>query len=300
MVDILDFLKTNFNAESTNLGTIMGGERSKAFYFSVQSKMYVFRKNKHNIGFLKDKFAEENFGKILPIPRMVKMGVFKDGFYAISEYCNGMTLSNKNLEFSNELIENIFQTLDKIHTINKFDGGFGVTGLNGNAPYKSWSDWVLKDNTLVTKDDGSFYSWKEIKKINFVDNTIIEKIFAEIKTLLPFIPNVSTLIHGDFATGNVIVDRKQVLGVIDWNEFGYGDFLYDLAWLDFWTPKIDFVQAYWVRSKNRGVIIPNYFERIRCHKLFIGLTALGLYAAINLQNTYNKTLKKMNQIPSVV
>jgi hygromycin-B 4-O-kinase len=294
MYNILDFLKKNFNNQITELAPIEGGERSKAFYFMSKGNKYVFRKNRNDVGFLKDKYAFENFGGIVPIPKIIKIGVFEDSYYAISEFCEGVSLSNKGLFISDKLIKKLFQTLDNIHSIKKTNYSFGLANIKGVAKYKSWNDWVLKEHTLVTKKNGEFYTWNDIKNINFVDKTIIDKLIKKIKELLPFVPNICHLIHGDFATGNVLVSENQVTGVIDWNEFGYGDFLYDIAWLDFWTPNIDIADAYKAYLKDNKKIVLNYKERVQCHKLFICLTALGLYAAMGKKDIYKNILKKLD------
>lgn len=294
MNNIINFLKRNFNDQIIGLTPIEGGERSKAFYFMSNDKKYVFRKNSSDVGFLKDKYAFENFRGTVPIPKIIKIGVFENFYYAISEFYEGVSLSNKDLFISDKLINNLFKTLDSIHSIKKTNYSFGLADINGVAKYKSWNDWVLKKNTLVTKKDGKFYTWNDIKNINFVDKTIIDKLIKEIKELLPFVPNISHLIHGDFATGNVLVFGNQITGVIDWNEFGWGDFLYDIAWLDFWTSNIDIVDAYKAHLKDNKRVVLNYKERIRCHKLFICLTALGLYAAIGKKDIYEDIVKKLD------
>ena len=43
------------------------------------------------------------------------------------------------------------------------------------------------------------------------------------------------LLHGDYGFDNVLVDQGKISGVLDWANAKYGDFLYDVAWLDFWS-----------------------------------------------------------------
>ena len=45
----------------------------------------------------------------------------------------------------------------------------------------------------------------------------------------PTAPNPSTLLHGDYWPGNVLWRNERVDAVIDWEDFGYGDPLADLA-----------------------------------------------------------------------
>jgi aminoglycoside phosphotransferase (APT) family kinase protein len=44
-------------------------------------------------------------------------------------------------------------------------------------------------------------------------------------------PERSTLVHGDFRIGNLMVDRDRVTGVLDWELSHIGDFHEDLGWI---------------------------------------------------------------------
>ena len=44
------------------------------------------------------------------------------------------------------------------------------------------------------------------------------------------------LIHSDLLNYNVLVADGRISAVIDWGCAMYGDFLYDLAWFEFWAP----------------------------------------------------------------
>jgi hygromycin-B 4-O-kinase len=295
--EIEAFLKTNFSDSISHIGVINGGERSKAYVFLSSGIKYIFRINNHDDGFKKDEYAFEHFSEFVPIPKILKIDSFKDGYYSISEFCSGSPLTNDNRELSSTLIEDIFTVADKIHSVPiSTKTGYGVADTNGNTNYHSWEEWILKANTVVTKDDGSFYSWNEVKKIPFVDEKIIIRLFAQIKDLAQFIPLEKQLIHCDFGPGNIMVSNNLVTGVIDWNEFGYGDFLFDIAWLDFWIDKTDFKEAYRAHFQSNNLTIPFYEERMMCHKLFIGLNTLGIYSTIGWEDGYNSTLDRINKI----
>lgn len=296
MQTIADFIKSNFDDDINKPKPIVGGERSKAYIFESKNKKYIFRKNSHNIGFIKDKIAFESYNTLIPIPNVLKIGQYQKEFYAISDFCKGTTLKDDDELLSGKLIKDLVVTLEKIRTLPLLGKGWGVADTNGNAEFNSWNEWILKNRTVVTRDDGSFYTWNDIKNINFVDQKIIENIFSEIKKLLPYVPNERYLLHGDFGPGNVIIDNDKVTGIIDWNEFGYGDFLYDVAWLGFWTKKSNFVKKYKNFMDEKANTLPFYEERIKCHQLFIGLTALGIYSAIDLENAYTSVLNRIKCI----
>lgn len=297
LFEIEKFLKAEFNNDIFQVKPINGGERSKAFSFMSGGAKYIFRTNKNDIGFKKDRYAFDHFSEFVPIPETIKMGQFQDRFYAISKNCHGKPLEDGKEELPAVLVESILTTLDKIHSIPLSEQTkYGVADTQGKAEYASWEQWVLKENTPVTKNDGSYYSWNEVKKIDFVDKKIINQLSAEIKKLICFMPKEKSLIHGDFAVGNIMIDHNLVTGVIDWNEYGYGDFLFDVAWLDFWIKKTNFTSAYRVHSQKNNRNIPDYEKRIRCHQLFIGLNTLGIYAAIGWTEGYFSVLERIKDI----
>lgn len=42
-------------------------------------------------------------------------------------------------------------------------------------------------------------------------------------------------INGDFQHANILIDDKQISGVVDWNGFGAGDCIFDIATLLFYS-----------------------------------------------------------------
>jgi hygromycin-B 4-O-kinase len=298
MTDLIgNFLRIEFNHDISNFEEIVGGERSRAYIFNSANQKFIFRINNHLDGFQKDKYAFEHFSKSIPIPEIYKIGQFNDQFYAISEFLPGKSLKNDPKPLSADLISDLFFTLDKLKAVHVPENTkFGSADIDGIAHFNTWADWVLKENTPVTKDDGTFYSWEEVMNIDFVDKNFVSKLFSEIKSLINFVPDKKYLIHGDFGTGNIMIDRNKVTGVIDWNEFGYGDFLFDLAYLNFWLENTDFISVYKKHLESQGIKLPNFDERLRCHQLTVGLNTLGIYAAIGWEEGYKTAIYRINKI----
>ncbi len=296
MDKILDYLKASFDKSACNLRPIAGGERSKAFEFKTKDDKYIYRINRQDIGFKKDKLAYDNWGDEIIIPEILKIDKITEGYGAISKFCLGNPINNKKAPLSDVTVASLLDTLETIKVAKIPEDGYGVANSDGVAEYKSWADWVSRPNTAVTKNDGSFYTWEEIKEIDFVDGMLVEKIKKEINELLPFVAGKRCPVHGDFGPGNIMINLGKVSGVIDWNEFGYGDDLYDLAYLDFWIDNTDFIQAYEKYCIAKGIKVANLFDRIRCNKLFVGLTALGIYGAIGWGEGYTKVVARIKEI----
>jgi aminoglycoside phosphotransferase (APT) family kinase protein len=70
-------------------------------------------------------------------------------------------------------------------------------------------------------------------------------------------PKRASLIHGDFWPGNVLWQDGEITGVIDWEEAGIGDLLYDLA-----ISRLDTFWAYGEEAMQ--AVTARYLERTGC------------------------------------
>jgi len=68
-----------------------------------------------------------------------------------------------------------------------------------------------------------------------LDANIIDRLYAQFESNLSVIDEPARrLTHGDPGFDNVLVRNDEVVAVIDWGALGYGDWLFDMARLDFW------------------------------------------------------------------
>ncbi len=70
----------------------------------------------------------------------------------------------------------------------------------------------------------------------------------------------ATVVHGDFHHGNCLTERGEVVGVIDWEIGGPGDWRFDLVHLHFWTrvlPAIAEPEAAEVIAGTVDAIVPD-------------------------------------------
>jgi len=83
------------------------------------------------------------------------------------------------------------------------------------------------------------------------------------------------VIHSDLTAGNVLVVDGTVSAVFDWGNSLVGDWLYDVAWLVFWSPWHPGLDADFVVSETRrrcaetGADVESFDERLRCCQLHI-------------------------------
>jgi aminoglycoside phosphotransferase (APT) family kinase protein len=60
---------------------------------------------------------------------------------------------------------------------------------------------------------------------------VVEWAFRWLREHLPPAPPRQTVVHGDMRTGNIIVDRNGLAGVLDWEAVHIGDPMAELGWI---------------------------------------------------------------------
>jgi len=106
---------------------------------------------------------------------------------------------------------------------------------------------------------------------------MFDEAYRHLLALADHVSEERHLIHSDLLHFNVLVEADRITGVLDWGCGKYGDFLYDLAWLCFWQPwypawrGIDFRAEATQHYASMGFNVPNFYERLRCCEIHIGL-----------------------------
>ena len=83
----------------------------------------------------------------------------------------------------------------------------------------SWDDYV----------DGLIAAWREIERNHAERNPFLRYVACWLETHKPP-PAPLTLVHGEFQTGNVMIDAAGAMQVIDWEYAHVGDPRIDLGW----------------------------------------------------------------------
>ena len=282
---VISFLNLYYKNPITNLLFIGGGEGSQAFSFEIDQKNFILRVNKHsNNGFKKDQYAFSNFEeKDVPIPEIIDIGeIDNDLFFALSKKVDGEMIKNLSVEDFNNTMQSFFKTLGIIHSKDiTHTTGYGKWNTEGGAEYNSWKS-VLLDVDIHAKN---------MFEDTFLEKDVWEKIYAKFITLIEFCPEDRYLIHGDYSFDNVLADKGKITGVVDWETSMYGDFLFDIAWLNFWSKDINYKEQY---EKYSSVLdISNLNERLLCYELFIGLGSLSFYVYSNQKEKYERSKEKL-------
>ncbi len=273
---VISFLEQYFNVLISDLVFIEGGEGSQAFSFSVKNKEYIIRANTRDESFKHDEYAYKNFQSIeLPIPKIIEIGRLDDKHhFAISEKVEGKKIDAFSEEEQTTIRPKLLETLDTIHTTDiSSTTDYGGWDSTGNGHHENWNSFLKSLKKWVEPKDAP-----SLFETTILEKDAWEKVYNEILELVQYCPEDRHLIHGDYGFDNVFSNGESITGVIDWGEAKYGDFIYDCAWLSYWSKKHyyrDLLKKYYIEKQ---VSISNFDERMRCYELHIGLGALSFYA----------------------
>lgn len=275
------------------------GVWSRAYAFRRAGRDLVVRFNPERHAFDIDLLALRFASPSLPIPKVLEVGEFDGGFYAISERAFGDFLEELDPPAFLAAVPSLLETLDAMCTADTSNSvGYGPWAADGSGRYASWAEYLLQDLGIP---HSSRSNWRE----TLAQSALAERAFNEGREaqaeLAPRCPNLRNLIHSDLLNRNVFVSEGRLTALIDWQCAMYGDHLYDLAWLTFWAPWHPGLAASDVGNRerehwrDRGVVIEDFDLRVRCYEIHIGLGHLVYNAwrsdARNLEETARRTLE---------
>ncbi|OGH23502.1 MAG: hypothetical protein A2629_00445 [Candidatus Levybacteria bacterium RIFCSPHIGHO2_01_FULL_41_15] len=282
---VLGFLQKKFK-NITSFEPLEGGEISRPFSFKVGDEEFVIRIDTEVKTFEKDKYAFEHFASDkIPIPEMIEFGKMDNKyFYAITRRSVGDTLDHLTKESVRMILPQLIQTLDEIHKVRiPMHGKYGDWNADGNARFDTWKEYLLSIGYE------KYFGWSNLFKNSFMEEEVFAKTYKRIKKAVAFCPKERFLIHGDYGFNNLLTDKERITGVIDWGESKYGDFLYDVAWLSFWTKDIDYEKEFYKFYKKKNADVSNYKEKLLCYKLHLGLGAIHFFVNSNQEKSYKWT-----------
>lgn len=273
---VCEFLRANFDKRVTSVNFIGAGWLSQAFSFRVHQQEFIFRVNASEEGFKKDAFAYHHFSSLaLPIPKVIHIGRFDDArYFAITERCEGRNLKEMDDADILKIVPRLFETLDALHSVNVSDyRGWGLTDAIGNGCFETWHESILS-----LYHQRYAYEWTDLAKSTFLEKSMYEAFVKEMKQLLSYCPSEKYLIHRDLHFKNLMSDGHRITGVLDWADYGLGDFVYDIAYLDYCSKRIPIGALWREYAASKGYDVPHFEERMRCYMLSIGLIDMAVAA----------------------
>lgn len=293
---VAEFLQSNFDSDISEVVLIGSGMFSQAFSFNLNQQEFVIRLNSFLEDFQKDAFAYQQFASArLPIPKVIRCDRFNDTHYfAITERCAGSTLKDLDEGAIRKTLPSLFNTLHNIHTLDTSNySGWGLTDASGNGRFACWQDYL---NSFYNQKFS--FTWEQLFRHTFMEPELYQIVTAVIQNDSPLCSTAKHWVHGDFGFDNIMSDGQKVTGVLDWAESRLGDYVYDIAYLEFWSKGIPYKQLWLesVEAQQLSLSLTNFEARMQCYMLHIGLGSLAIAALQNDMEDYTQVKARIQKI----
>jgi hygromycin-B 4-O-kinase len=232
--EVLAFLEDRFAGRVDDLVPLEGAAWSQAFGFTGSRRSLVVRFAKQADDYLVDQYVARFSNLSLPIPTVLDIGAVFDGCFAISERGTGEFLERVTASEWPLLQPALARLFDSLWgPAQEGSHGFSPWDEDGNGWIRTCRE-VLEFFGVDGTNPRASGRQKALRDSAIGDSTFIEAK-RQLKAL-PVDPVDRALIHGDLLNRNVLYLGPEITAVFDWGCAMYGDFLYELAWFEFWAP----------------------------------------------------------------
>ena len=304
--DVEKFLTKKFGSDINNVEFLKGGEISQAFSFDDSSDSYIIKIRKVRKRDLKiDPFQKEiiayNYIKkkdsTIPIPKITEIGDYKEikkrkYIYCIAEKKPGDFVHLFPKEKFDLVDEYLIETLNKIHSVD-------ISKTKGYGKWKKFTSAELnsmQEHILDVIERQKVYTNERFSSGIFEKDLYIQGS-EKIKQLIKYCSEKRSLVHADYGYDNVLADADgNITAVYDWEHSIFGDFVYDIAWIDFWEFRAEgtYARLYYDKYKDsKDLDFDDYAERLLCYKIYIGMTAAGFFSESNQEDKYLSAKQKI-------
>ncbi|MGI9146974.1 MAG: phosphotransferase family protein [Chloroflexota bacterium] len=299
------FLVERFGESVHSVCSVGHGEWSEAFTYAIQAgRQYVVRFSALAEDFAKDRVAAGWGSSALPIPPILESGTAFGGFYAISPRALGSYLDVLDRGQLQAALPALFRGLDAARGADiSSSAGYGVWGADGVGPHATWRAALL--DVAYDRPGHRTHGWRDRLSASPMGDGPFEQALNQLHQLVEACPEQRWLVHSDLLNYNVLVSNDRLSAVIDWGCSLYGDFLYDVAWLAFWSAwypawqGIDFAFEAARHYASIGLHVPQLDARLTCYQVHIGLDGQAYNAFkgrwTELEATARRTLEIADQ-----
>jgi hygromycin-B 4-O-kinase len=296
---VLALLYQYFSASVTDLVLVEGGSIARTFAFRTGGQDYIIRFNF-------DRMMQSNFPKEIylwqrlvstqiPVPPILQVGRLGDLHFAISRKMPGKSLMHYKPEEIASVLPQIVETIDAIHHVNVSDTqGYGVFNDHGRGGATSWRAFLSKIADEEPEQD-YYGKWHYLFDDTFLAREVFDEIYHHMLGLLENCPEERYLVHGNLSLANILAHDGKLTAILDWLDARYGDFVYDIAILDYWSPTLGVSERFRWYYHDRQIAVPAYEERILCYQCFVTLDAMRFYAKSGDKSSYQVASSRMLQ-----
>jgi hygromycin-B 4-O-kinase len=274
--EVGDFLAAHLGRDVGEVELVGAGAWSRCFGFRDEGRDLVIRFGTFLDDFEKDRRAATFASPALRVPEVKEIGSALGGYFAISTRAYGDPLEQLDGAEWRAVLPALFAALDAIRTIDVSDtSGYGGWDAQGAAECATWRDFLLSVD--ADNEARRTYGWRRRLSESPVGDAPFAAGMSKLFELADACPDDRYVVHADLINRNVLVDAGRITAVFDWGCSFYGDFLYDIAWLEFWAPWYPSIAATDIRGEARrhyasiGLDVPDLDARLRCYLIHIGL-----------------------------
>lgn len=286
----LTLLGECFSTPITGLVTVEGGSVARTFAFRTDGQEYILRFNL-------DKMLTSNFPKEaylakkliphqIPIAPIIQVGQQEDLHFIISQRMPGRMLEEHTPEEVIHILPELIELLARLHQIDVSDtSGYGVFDYKGKGMATSW--YTSLASVIEEEDEQDYFGrWHTLFETTFLERAFFEEIYQRMLQLLTYCPTDRALLYRGCSLRNILALNGKITALLDWLDAGYGDFVYDIAGLDYWCPWLGVRQRFQQYYQTQQRTIPFYEERILCYQCYTTLIAMRFYAKSGEENNY--------------
>jgi hygromycin-B 4-O-kinase len=295
---ILSLLKETLEKPIRELTPLQGGLVAQTLSFKAGDGEYILRfmTGKMDASYQKEAFIYQNFAlPEIPIPPVIKVGSLGGLFYCISQKMLGRGLKTIPNDEYEQALPDVIRIAHAIHIadVTRWKG-YGWIGDDGSGLFPSWKKFIAHTNE-EERAEGFFGKWHVMFDTTFLNRARFDEYYDRMMSLLEACPEDRYLLHGGYGYDNVLARDGRVTAVLDW-EAMYGDFAYDIAWIDFWPRGVDHVEMFRRHYAEKGMPLGNYRERIACYKHYIGLDGMKFFAKTNNREAYGYVCQILDKL----
>ncbi|HEY3993347.1 MAG TPA: phosphotransferase, partial [Ktedonobacteraceae bacterium] len=176
------------------------------------------------------------------------------------------------------LVPHMLDILEAVHSVDTSETrGYGIFDYQGKGLASSWH----RSLSIIAEEEDEkdyFGKWYRLFDETFLERDLYEDLYRRMTALLAHCPENRNLILGGLSTRNLLAQDGKITAVLDLLEASYGDVVYDIAALDFWSPWLGMREAFLEYQQQRGRELPFYAERLLCYECHHALIGLRFFA----------------------
>jgi hypothetical protein len=150
-----------------------------------------------------------------PAPSYLLIGKISEGIYSIQSALPGSPIRHLPATL-----------LPRLFEINELQRGRAIPGRN------DWHQEVIE--TVLRGGDG-YCLHTSLQRHSTDTAELLQTLQTLVREHQDEPHRTNDIVHGDFQHANILIENEQISGVVDWDGFGAGDCIFDIATLLFYS-----------------------------------------------------------------